>query len=315
MSLKSYLSHRANPIRAWLAAPAARRQEAVETHLMFIREALGRIEARQTAERAGQSLWENEFKVYSQWGEDGIIQFLVRTVPVANRVFVEFGVENYTEANTRFLLVSDGWSGLVMDGDADQIGEVKRSREYWMYNLKAVHAFVTRDNINSLLAENGLSGEIGLLSIDIDGNDYWIWEAIRVVEPTIVVVEYNYRFGPEAAVTIPYADDFNRFSAHPSRIYYGASLRALCLLAERKGYDFVGCGRNGVNAFFVRKDRRPSSLPALSAAEGYVPGTFAEPQERDGEKVRLRFEEEIELLRSLDLPLVNVERMDGGREG
>src|SRR5215207_8228267 len=145
-------------------------QQRLQARVEHLQEALGRVESRQLAGRGRGEVGENELRVFSQWGEDGIIQFLLRHVEVENKVFVEFGVEDYTEANTRFLLVNDNWSGLVLDSGGENMARVRNSRLYWMYNLKAVRAFVTRDNINPLLAENGVVGEIGLLSIDIDGN-------------------------------------------------------------------------------------------------------------------------------------------------
>jgi hypothetical protein len=320
VKLRSLLVHLAALVRDVLPEVRGARAEAnaefasIKRALVALQEGLGRVEARQNAAAGFRSLQESEFKVFSQWGEDGIIQALVREVPVPHRVFVEFGVENYTEANTRFLLLNCGWRGLVMDGDRAQVEQILASREHWMFDLRVAHAFVTRGNINALLREHDVTGDIGLLSIDIDGNDYWIWEAIEGVTPAIVVAEYNYRFGPTAAVTIPYRDDFSRFEAHPSWIYYGASLAALCLLAERKGYDFVGCGRAGVNAFFVRKDLRPASVPALTAEEGFVRGTFAEPYALGPERTRARAEEEMERVWKLGLPLVDVaNEQDGTR--
>jgi hypothetical protein len=109
---------------------------------------------------------------------------------------------------------------------------------------------------------------VGILSIDVDGNDYWLWKAIEVIHPRIVACEFNRRFGCERAVTTPYNPVFRVSQAHPSRLYYGASLPALCLLAEEKGYDFVGCTSEGVNAFFVRQDL-PTGLPAISAKDSF----------------------------------------------
>ena len=122
--------------------------------------------------------------------------------------FIEFGVETYRESNTRFLLVKDNWRGLVIDGSETNVASIRALSEYWRHDLTAVASFITRDNINDLFADAGFTGEVGLLSIDIDGNDYWVWEAIDVVSPVIVVVEYNSVFGPEAQVTVPYAADF-----------------------------------------------------------------------------------------------------------
>lgn len=267
-----------------------------------MQEALGRVEARQTAGAASPR--EAEFRVFSQWGEDGIIQHLVSRVPIARKVFVEFGVESYTEANTRFLLMHNHWSGLVLDGSADNIRRIKKDAIYWQYNLKAVEAFVTRENINTLLADHGISGEIGLLSIDIDGNDYWVWEAITVVRPAIVAVEYNARFGSEEALTIPYDAKFFRTAAHPSNVYYGASLPALAQLARRKGYTLVGGNSAGNNAFFVREDLRPGSLPEAAVGQAYVENQFREARQADGTLAFLSFAEECALARSLPLEKV-----------
>ena len=266
-----------------------------------MQEALGRIEARQVAALGVSELSASEFQVHSQWGEDGILQHLLRHVPVARKVFVEFGVEDYTEANTRFLLTHDNWSGLILDGSGDNMRAVMRDPIYWRHNLKAVPAFVTRENINGLLRENGLSGEIGLLSIDVDGNDYWIWEAIDAVNPALVVVEYNARFGPERAVTVPYDPAFVRAKAHHSMIYYGASLAALVALGRRKDYDFVGANSAGNNAFFVRRDLRPATLPVRTAAEGFVPCQFRETRDADGRLVFLSAAEEAAILAQLPL--------------
>jgi hypothetical protein len=272
-----------------------------DVRLHKIQEALGRIESRQLQVIDSKNIADNEFQVFSQFGEDGIIQFLLRHIPIQNKVFVEFGVENYTEANTRFLLINDHWAGLVMDGGGENIEYIKNDPIYWRYNLMAVQAFITRENINGLLSENGIQGEIGLLSIDIDGNDYWVWEAIDVINPVIVIVEYNHRFGPDRAVTIPYDPKFVRTAAHYSNIYYGASLKALCLLAERKGYAFVGCNSAGNNAFFVRKDAKPETIRDLTVEEGFVAGGFHESRDERGRLNFLTPGQEQEILESLTL--------------
>jgi hypothetical protein len=118
-------------------------------------------------------------------------------------VFVEFGVEDYTESNTRFLLVKDNWKGLVIDADADNVRSIRDSPLYWRQDLTAAQAFVTRDNVDEVLISQGFGGPVGLLSIDVDGNDYWIWEALRAADPDIVVIEYNSAFAAERAVVVP----------------------------------------------------------------------------------------------------------------
>lgn len=288
----------------WIPFAAGNPSEIREA-LHRVREALGRIENRQLMSTPHDSIREYEFRVFSQWGEDGIIQFLTRNVAIRRKTFVEFGVENYVESNTRFLLVHNNWSGLVIDSNKDHIRFIKRDPISWKHDLQAVCEFVHAENINKILADNGTTGDIGLLSIDVDGNDYWIWEAIDVSTPAIVVIEYNYRFGPERAVTIPYDQNFLREKAHYTNIYYGASLRALCLLGNRKGYAFVGCNSAGNNAFFVRMDIKPDWLKEMTVEEGFVAGRFRESRDKNGQLLFLSGEEEREILSSLPLEEVN----------
>lgn len=277
---------------------------AIEQRCNRMQEALGRIEARQLNNLKPDQIHAAEFAVFSQWGEDGILQHLLRHIPISRKVFVEFGVENYLESNTRFLLVKDNWAGLVIDGSRQNIDCIKQDEISWRFNLKAEHAFVTRENINDLIRRNDISGEMGLLSIDIDGNDYWVWEAIDVVMPALVIVEYNHRFGAERAVTIPYSADFQRTKAHHSNVYFGASLRALCMLGNRKGYSFIGCNTAGVNAFFVRRDLKPDAIPDLTAAEGFMAGKFRESRDGKGALTFLNEAEEAAILATL--PLVEI---------
>ena len=260
---------------------------------------LGRILAHQVR---GHGLYENlrdaEFQVFSQFGDDGILQYLIHHTNPTVKKFIEFGVEDYSEANTRFLLMNDNWSGLIMDGNAQGLSALRKDEIYWRYDLTAVGAFITCENANSLFLENGVSGEIGLLSIDIDGNDYWIWKAINVVNPVLVVIEYNSVFGAEHAVTIPYDPTFNRTKAHYSNLYWGASLKALCQLAESKGYSFVGCNSAGNNAHFVRKDR-VGDIPVKSAADGYVESKFRESRDEAGHLNFLRGAERLREIKDL----------------
>lgn len=221
----------------------------------FQLELLGRMQAgRNAAKREIRHLSEVEFKVYSQWGEDGIIDWLVEQLDGIPQTFVEFGVEDYFEANTRFLLFNRNWSGLIMDGSAENMARCRRSHYYWKYGLKAVESFITAENINSVLSGNGFAGEIGILSVDIDGNDYWVWQAIDAVSPWIVIAEYNAVFGDLHPLSQPYQSDYTRFGGHVSGLYFGASIRALEHCAAAKGYTLLGSNLAGNNAFFVRND-------------------------------------------------------------
>lgn len=179
-------------------------------------------------------------------------------------------------------MMNNNWRGLIIDGNKENIEFVKRSNIYWRYNITAVNHFITRDNINDIFLQNQFTGEIGLLSIDVDGNDYWIWESINIVNPIIVIIEYNSLFGYKQAVTIPYQEKFYRANAHFSNLYWGASLEALCHLAQLKGYVFVGSNNAGCNAFFVRKDK-VGSLKTYTSEEGYVESMFRDSRSETGE--------------------------------
>jgi hypothetical protein len=202
------------------------------------------------------SLQDVEFKVTSQWGEDGIIDWLIERakIPPASHTFIEFGVENYRESNTRFLLQNRNWRGFIMDGGSSMVSTTIADGLYSKYSLAAKQAFITRENVNDLLAGSGLGREIGLLSVDVDGNDYWIWEAIEVVNPAICVCEYNAVFGDVHPISIPYDPKFYLTSGHYSHLYWGASIVAMRSLAAKKGYRFVGTTLAGNDAFFVRED-------------------------------------------------------------
>ncbi len=284
-------------------ARAIRRRLIDNSRLDKIQESLGRIESAMNSARPCGSPRDHEFKVYSQWGEDGIIDHLVTRIPISSRSFVEFGVETYTEANTLFLLKHRYWRGLVIDGSPENIAIVKRSDAYWRHDLRAEAAFITRDNINEMITRNGLRGEIGLLSVDIDGNDYWVWEAIHCVNPCIVVAEYNSLFGPTAKLSIPYRDDFVRTDADPTNMYYGASIAALNHLANLKGFSLVAGNSAGNNVFFVRNDLL-GTLSKLAPEEAYVQAAFREAHSPDGEVLHLTFAERQAAI--AEKPLVDV---------
>src|SRR6266705_3385485 len=154
--------------------------------VMFL---LGQIAARLPP---APSLQEAEFRVFSQNSEDGIIQHIIRQINPPARSFIEFGVQNYYESNTRFLLLNNNWRGLVLDPDPRYIDVIKNSPEgQWRSDLRARRAMLTRENINDIFSEEGFTGELGLLSIDVDGMDWHLWEATTVVSPAIGLIEYN----------------------------------------------------------------------------------------------------------------------------
>jgi hypothetical protein len=256
-------------------------------------------------QREAIPLTQTEFKVFSQFGDDGIIQYMITKLNLSfsEQRFVEFGVENYREANTRFLLLNNNWSGLVMDGNEAHVSFIRQDSIYWKYDLTALARFITRENINSILRDAGFAGRIGILSIDVDGNDYWIWEAITAVDPAVVIVEYNGLFGGREAVTIPYQPDFNRKNAHYSLLYWGTSLMALILLAGKKDYVWIGCNSAGNNAYFVRKaDANAFHHPSLP--EDFVAAKFREGRDLEGNLAFISQLEGFALIK--DLPVWDV---------
>jgi hypothetical protein len=268
--------------------------------------ALGSLLCNQQKTMTSTCLTDYEFKIFSQRGEDGIIQHLIRHVPIKNRTFIEFGVETYVESNTRFLMMNNNWNGLIMDGSEENMESVRQSSWFWMYDLIAKSAFIDAENINRLIAEHGLT-DIGLLSIDIDGNDYWVLQALdlSVLNPSILVLEYNALFGIDRTISIPYEKNFHRTTAHYSNLYFGASLRALTDLAAEKGYAFVGCNLGGSNAFYVKKKFVTDKLPSVSIAEGFRPDKCRQSRNPDYTLSYLRGEDRLAAIRGLKVINVN----------
>ena len=191
------------------------------------------------------------FKVYSQNDEDGIIEEIFNRIGTTNKLFVEFGVQNGLECNTHYLL-HKGWRGLWIEGSKQFFDEilVRFFPVLRIGQLGCLNAFITKDNINDLISESEIKGEIDLLSIDIDGNDYYVWEAINVISPRVVVIEYNAKFPPNHVWKMAYNEKY----VWEGSDCQGASLKALELLGRELGYRLVGTNLNGVNAFFVRQE-------------------------------------------------------------
>ena len=227
----------------------------------------------QVVEEHKNPLNKYELIIYSQNGEDGILFHIFSKIGTTNRQFVEFGIGDGKQCNTANLSINFGWRGLLIEIDEKRAAA---ARYYYRTKLpqsvdsvKVVNAKVTKDNINALLVENQIEHELDLLSIDIDGNDYWVWEAIDTVQPRVVVIEYNASFGDKKSITVIYDPNFDRFSKHPLGYYHGASLQALTNLATKKGYVLVGCDSTGTNAFFVRKDVAENKIEEISVTDSY----------------------------------------------
>ncbi|PSF39051.1 hypothetical protein C7H19_03085 [Aphanothece hegewaldii CCALA 016] len=213
-----------------------------------------------------------EFKAYSQGGEDGIINEIFRRIGTTNQYFVEFGVGVGLENNSALLLTL-GWRGLWIEGSEKYCKNIKEKFKYIIKNnqLTLINNFVDADNIESLFKKANVPEELDLLSIDIDGNDYWIWKAINQYRPRVVIIEYNAAYPPQVSWTIEYNPNHRWDYSN----YMGASLLALEKLGIYKGYKLVGCSFTGVNAFFVRDDLvNEHFLEPYTAENHYEPARY-----------------------------------------
>ncbi|MDA9194807.1 hypothetical protein N9O43_01410 [Burkholderiales bacterium] len=252
------------------------------------------------------NLKEYEFKIFSQQGEDGIIQHLTKSIQIKNKTFIEFGVGDFFESNCRFLLMKDDWNGFVIDGSKSSIQRLKKSYFYWKHHLNAVDNFITKENIEDILATSGFESDLGILSVDLDGNDFFILEAINNFNPRILICEYNPYFGGDRKITIPYQADFYRTNAHHSNLYWGASLAAMTYIADKKGYSLVGTGTQGSNAFYVRNDLLNEKVKVLSIEEAYSPCNSRESRDEDGNLTFITGDKRLEVIRGL--PVYEVEK-------
>lgn len=206
------------------------------------------------------------YKVYSQNDEDGLIAEVFRRIGAPNRTFVEFGVETGRECNTLWLL-AQGWRGLWIEANEAACAEISARLAHLIAGdrLRLANALVTTDSIDAII-EGELGGvEVDFLSIDIDGNDFWVWQAIRSIRPRLVCIEYNATWRPPVSIVTPY-DPAWRWDGTS---YYGASLAALTVLAREKGYALVGCCLAGANAFFVREDLLQDEFFEPNSAEAH----------------------------------------------
>jgi hypothetical protein len=213
---------------------------------------------------ASTSLSDVELSIHSQNGEDGILLYLLSVVGTEDRSFVEAGIGDGRECCCANLALNWGWSGTMLEGDAAAAKAAER-----FYAGKPVivrNAFVTAENVNALVGRN----RVDVLSIDIDGNEYWVWRALTT-SARVAVIEYNASFGPEQAVTIPYDPAFDYRTASPHLLYHGASLAALAKVAAEKGMALVGCDSQGVNAFFVDRSLLGGDLRELTPQEAWRP--------------------------------------------
>ena len=213
----------------------------------------------------------HEASLFSQNGEDGIIRYIFSQIGFESRYFVEFGFGAH-QCNSLRLILHEHFKGLMMDGSEEQCRIFNLTcKAKGISDVHAVNAFINRDNLEHLIRSNNVPAEIDFLSIDVDGNDYWFWRCLQCINPRVICIEYNSGIGSKYSWTIPYNKEFERFSAHPSGFFAGASIKALESLGEKKGYRLIGCDTTGTNAFFLRNDLGNNQIPTLKASEAFRP--------------------------------------------
>jgi hypothetical protein len=222
--------------------------------------------------RERQNLNRYERKLTSQNGEDGILAELFKRIGVTNKYFVEFGVQNGMECNTAQLSVYGHWTGLLIEGHPEMYAALTTNYSIIDPPINLVHEFLTVENVLSVFDKSNVPTEPDLLSIDVDGNDYWLWQRIATrYRPRVVVIEYNASFAPP----IRWVMKYNPQHVWNETFYFGASLTSLTSLAKQLGYALIGTESRGINAFFVREDcLEASEFPELSPEEGYHPPRY-----------------------------------------
>ncbi|MCH2214067.1 MAG: hypothetical protein MK086_02740 [Flavobacteriales bacterium] len=226
------------------------------------------------------SISETGFRVYSQFEEDGMLLFIFSVLGMSNKTFVEIGSDDGVNSNSANLYFNFGWRGLFIDGNPKSIKRGKRFfSKYphsWFYPPKFLCAKVNRENVNQLIKSQGFEGEIGLLSIDIDGYDYWVWDVLEVISPQVVIIETHNEFGLEDIV-VPYDPNYSYPGKHP--LYHGASPIAMTKLAQKKGYRLVGANELGFNFIFVKNGLADDLIPEVS-----VESVLSHPSVWEGHK-------------------------------
>jgi hypothetical protein len=237
------------------------------------------------------TLKDTGFRVFSQFEEDGLLLYIFSIIGMENKTFVEIGSDDGVNSNSANLYFNFGWHGLFIDANERS---VRRGRKFfskyphpWFYQPKFVCARVTRENINDLISKAGYSGEVALLSIDIDGNDYWIWDAITTIDPKVVIIETHNEFGMQNIV-VPYDPEYVYPGKHD--LYHGASPVAMTRLANRKGYRLIGANELGFNFIFLKNGIADAVIPEVDVESVLTHPSLNQMNERFDEIKDWKFE-------------------------
>jgi hypothetical protein len=232
-----------------------------------------------------KNLSDADYKVFSQTGEDGIIDYLLYSLNIKVPKFVEIGIGDYRESNTRYVFQKNCSRGLIIDKNKNLKKKVSKIVKLWKGDLTIIEIAVTSENILHILNSNNFDNNLDLFSLDVDGIDYWILEVLPEKLSKIVILEYNPTFGANLEVTIPNLNDFDRKKYHYSSLYYGASLLALVKLMNKKKYVFVGSNIACFNAFFVLEseiEKLNLNLPDINDLTKYTASYISDSKSIDG---------------------------------
>ncbi len=270
------------------------------------------IQAAILASRARYSALRNlsdaEVRIYSQWGEDGILDYLCDQLGIERPKILEVGAGSFSECNSRFLVEYRNASATLVDADSNLEKKIKESSLYWQTHLYSITDWVTSSNINHIVnkAIEKMRG-LDVFSLDLDGNDYWILKDVDLGTAKIVVVEYNSIFGSENSISVPKDDNFDRTKKHYSLLYYGASLKAFVELLKTKGFLFVGTNRVRSNAFFVQESVfEKLSIEIPQSLVGFTDCKIRESRDEFGQLSHLELERGFDLIK--DEIVIDLER-------
>ncbi len=209
------------------------------------------------------------FRCYSQFEEDGIILYVLSMIGMKTKKVVEICCGEGVECMATNLILNHGYQSYLFEGDENNVKSAnaffKSKQDCMLVPPNIKHAWITRENINQQLKDIGASGEVDLFSLDIDGNDYHIWEAISEINPRLCVFETHDIIPGDLSLTIPYDPNFYAWNKTGAEMdFRSVSLLAMKKLSESKGYRLIGSHRHGFNVFFLRNDIGTGFFPEVS---------------------------------------------------
>ena len=252
-----------------------------------------------------QNLNDLDYKIFSQFGEDGIIDYLLKSLNISSPKFVEIGVGDFSECNTRYLFETTQPKGLIIDCIENFEQKVKKNINLWKGDLTIIQKKINSKNVIDILKQKNFLNDLDLFVIDIDGIDYWVMKNLPKNLSKIIVVEYNATFGPDLEVTVPDLEDFDRSKYHYSNLCFGASLKAYVKLLDQMGYVFIGTSISKINAFFINKNELNKislkNLPDSNDLSFYTKSNIRESRNKNGKLNFLNNSTKIEEIKNCDV--------------